>query len=412
MKVLIAEDNPMFSKLLAKMVNSCDFEAVAVADGRDAMRRLAGSEAPRIVFLDWEMPHIDGLEVCRRIKRAEHRPFTYVVMLTGRDEKKDMIKGLEAGADDYLTKPVEPAIVRSRLIAAKRIIEAIPPPEWSTPKVDGYDVKKVIGRGAFASVWDATHLESGRRIALKVLRVDLATEQVFNRFAREIEVARRMKHPSVASVCEAMIDRKLAYIAMDFIEGMTLDRLVRSGDSSPLQLIKIIATVCDGLHYAHRLGTIHRDLKPSNIMVDTSLQPKIVDFGLCKSLFDTTEANDPAESIDGFPIGTPLFMAPEQIRGRHSNVDPRADIYSLGVTLYMILLRRHPIVASDCDRSEAITALREGKVYPPTGVNGNFSKSLERILLKSLAVDPDDRYATAEDMGKDLRQFIADRERT
>ena len=383
-KVLIADDNPVWTTMLAKIVSGCDFEPITVTNGRDAIRRLAGGDAPRIAFLDWEMPGLTGLEICRRIKRAEHRPFTYVVMLTGRDDKQDMVAGLDAGADDYLTKPVEPVIIRSRLVAARRIIEAIPPPEWAKPQVNGYEVSRVIGKGAFASVWEADHLATGRKIALKLLRVDLATDQVFNRFAREVDVVRRLQHPNLASVYDAQISRQLGYIAMDLIDGETLEKHVRLHSPSKLDLIRIMASVCEGLHHAHEHGVVHRDLKPSNIMVENdSLQPKLLDFGLCKSMFESQQ--DSAESVDGLPIGSPLFMSPEQIRGIHSEVDRRCDIYAIGVSLYMMLLRRHPVVANTEDRTAAIDALRSGTVRPPRELNPKFSKLLERILLKSLA---------------------------
>lgn len=411
MRVLIADDNPMWTQLLAKTVARYDFESITVDNGQDVLRVLSGNDPPRIVFLDWQMPIFSGLEVCRQIKHNEHRPFTYVVILTSRDAQQDMIAGLEAGADDYLTKPVEPAVIRSRLFAAKRIIEAIPPPEWFKPKVDGYDVKKVIGKGAFATVWEAEHLESGRPVALKMIRVDLATEQVFSRFAREIQVMQRMDHPNVAQVYDAEINSSLGYIAMDLVEGETLDSFVRSRKPSPLDVIRIAASVCDGLHHAHGHGVVHRDLKPSNIMVDKKQQPKILDFGLCKSMFGPTSAEDSAESIDGLVIGSPLFMAPEQARAENSQIDGRCDIYSLGVTLYMILLRRHPVVVSPDDRSAAIEEVAAGTVQPPTELNPKFSKTLEKILLKALARRPDDRYANAKDFGDELRAFIARREK-
>lgn len=409
MKVLIADDNPMWTKLLAKTVERYDFTAVTVDNGKDAMRELAGNDPPRIAFLDWQMPSFSGLEVCRRIKSSEHRPFTYVVILTSRNADEDMIAGLEAGADDYLTKPVETVVIRSRLFAAKRIIEAIPPPEWSKPQIDGYNVKRVVGKGAFATVWEAEHLQSGRTVALKLIRVDLATEQVFSRFAREIEVMKRLDHPNVAHVHDARIDSKLGYIAMDLIKGETLDSYIRTHKPQPLEIIRIAASVSDGLHHAHEHGVVHRDLKPSNIIVDENQEPQIFDFGLCKSMFGPTSPEDSAESIDGLVIGSPLFMAPEQARAKNSEVDGRCDIYSLGVIIYMALLRRHPVVESPDDRSATISEVAAGSVQPPTELNPKFSKSLEKILLKTLAPLPEDRYATAKDLGDDLREFVAKR---
>ena len=369
MKVLIADDNPVWTKIIGATVERYDFEPLLVNDGMAALRALGADDPPRIAFLDWQMPKIDGLEVCRRIKGNQTQPFTYVVILTSRNAEEDMIAGLEAGADDYLTKPVESIVVRSRLTAARRIIEAIPPPEWSKPRVAGYEIDHVIGRGAFASVWKATHLESKRDVALKLIRVDLATEQVFSRFAREIDVMRRMDHPNIAHVHDAQIDKRLGYIAMDLIDGETMDAHIRHQKPHPLALLSLAADVCDGLHHAHEHGVVHRDLKPSNIMVDSEGHPRIVDFGLCKSMFGPGSAEDSAESIDGLVIGSPLFMAPEQACARNSEVDARCDIYSLGVSIYMTLLRKHPVVVSTDDRSAAIEEAAHGTVQPPTELN-------------------------------------------
>ena len=409
LKVLIADDNPMWTRLLAKTVERYDFDPVIVENGRDAMRELDSSDPPRIVFLDWQMPVIDGLEACRQIKLDQQRAFTYVVILTSRDAEQDMIAGLEAGADDYLTKPVEPVVVRSRLMAAKRIIEAIPPAEWSTPKVEGYDVKRMIGKGAFATVWESVHLESKQSVALKLIRIDLATEQVFSRFAREIQVMQRMDHPNVARVYDSQINQTLGYIAMELVKGDTLDAYVRTKQPAPIEVIEIAAKVCDGLHHAHEKGVVHRDLKPSNIMVDQHNQPKLLDFGLCKSMFGPKSPEDSAESIDGLVIGSPLFMAPEQASAKNSEVDARSDIYSIGVMLYMTLLRRHPVVETTEDRSSTIAEAAKGTVQRPTDVHPKFSKALEQILLKSLAKDPDERYSTAKRFGEDLRTFVANR---
>ena len=177
-------------------------------------------------------------------------------------------------------------------MAAKRIIEAIPPPEWSKPQVKGYDVRRLIGKGAFATVWDALHLETNREVALKLIRVDLATEQVFSRFAREIQVMKRMDHPNVAHVYDAEINNTLGYIAMDLVHGETFDSYVRTKKPKPLEVLTVAAHVCDGLHHAHGHGVVHRDLKPSNIMVDDDQQPKILDFGLCKSMFGPKSPED------------------------------------------------------------------------------------------------------------------------
>jgi DNA-binding response OmpR family regulator len=214
MKILIAEDNAIWRQMLKQNVSMWGFEPVTAEDGEQAWDVLQLADAPRLAILDWQMPQMDGIDVCRRLKQTQSLPFTYVVMLTSRDAEEDIVEGLDAGADEYLTKPVEPKVLRSRLAAARRIVEAVPPKEWSLPRVPGYEVIRLLGKGAFATVWEATQNETNRLVALKIIRVDLATEEVFNRFAREIQVAKRLDHPHIAHVYDGQIDRHIGYYAM------------------------------------------------------------------------------------------------------------------------------------------------------------------------------------------------------
>ncbi|QEG38547.1 protein kinase domain-containing protein [Roseimaritima ulvae] len=409
MKVLIAEDNQVWRKLLAEHLQRFGFDYIEAADGQAAWDILCQADAPRLVLLDWQMPELDGIEVCRRIKQDENRGFTYVILLTSRDAKEDMVSGLDAGADDYLTKPVDAAVLRSRLRAARRIIEAVPPKEWTKPQIPGYEVTRLIGKGAFATVWEAHRDGDPQPLALKVLRVDLATEDVFGRFAREIEVMKRLDHPHIAHIYDSRIDHRLGYYAMDLIQGDTLDRFVKKHKPSGMEIIQMVADVCDGLQHAHQQGVIHRDLKPSNIMVSEDQNAKLVDFGLSKTMFWPPSSEDSAETLDGAVIGSPLFMAPEQARGENERLDERSDVYSVGVVLYMMLLRRHPQKLVSKERWETIKQIAEGQVQPPTSLNPKFSRTLEAIIMKALDEDPEKRYQSAGEMAAALRAFVARR---
>lgn len=406
MKVLVAEDNEVWRKVLVQHLARFGFDYYEAKDGQEAWDLMRSPDAPRLVILDWQMPKMDGIEVCRRIKRDENRGFTYIILLTSRNATEDMVAGLDAGADDYLVKPIDPTILRSRLTAARRIIEAVPPKEWTKPQIPSYTVERLIGKGAFATVWEAKRDEDDRKVALKVLRVDLATEDVFGRFAREIEVMKRLDHPNIAHVYDSRIDHRLGYYAMDLIDGETLDRYVKKSKPSGHEIIEIIASVCDGLSHAHQQGVIHRDLKPSNIMVGPDKQPLLVDFGLSKTMFWPATEEDSAETLDGAVIGSPLFMAPEQARGENERIDERSDVYSVGVVLYMMLLRRHPLKLISKERWETIKQIAEGNVQPPTSLNPKFSKTLEKIIMKALHEDPDKRFQTSAEMATILRAFL------
>jgi serine/threonine protein kinase len=408
MKVLIAEDNPLWRNLLERNVTNWGFNAVIAQNGREAWEILQRPDAPRLAVLDWEMPELDGIEVCRRVKESDNLPFTYVLMLTSRDEKEDMVAGLDAGADDYLTKPVEPSVLKSRLNAGWRIVEVVPPKEWAVPRVPGYDVKRLIGKGAFATVWEAVQTPGDRRVALKVLRVDLATEEIFGRFVREVEIAQKLEHPNIAQIYDSRIDQQLGYIAMELIDGLTLDKYVKQRQPNAARILRLAAEVCGALAHAHARGIIHRDLKPSNIMVTQEGHPKLLDFGLARSMF-RPPGEEAIHSMDGTVIGTPLFMAPEQARGENESLDGRADIYGLGIILYMMILRRHPHKVDLRDRWRTIRQIAEGHVRRPSEIRPDFNRELEAILMKALAEDPADRYPSAAAFGEAIMAFLRGR---
>lgn len=406
MKVLIAEDDAVWLKVLSRYVANWGYEVTQAKNGTHALQILQRDAASRVALLDWQMPGIDGIDVCRRVKSDDSIPFTYVLMLSSRDHEKDMVAGLDAGADDYLTKPVQPALLRSKLSAAKRIVSLVPPQEWSKPRVQGYEVHRLLGKGAFGTVWEAVHSETGRPVALKILRVDLSTSRAMSRFSREIQLARRLRHPNIARVYDSHIDDKFGYCAMELIEGETLDIVLRQEHVKVRRLVQLVAGACDALAYMHHQGILHRDLKPSNIMITREGRPKLVDFGLSKLIFRSGADADATQSIDGDAIGTPLFMAPEQARGENSKLDARTDIYSLGVILYLLILKQHPHRVSGVDTWELVQQIANGNPRPPTELRPGFNKDLERVLMMAIAREPDCRFQTAEQFGTALRGLL------
>jgi serine/threonine protein kinase len=332
-------------------------------------------------------------------------------MLTSRDAQEDMVAGLDAGADDYLTKPIDPALLRSRIAAAERIVRLVPPKEWATPRIEGYEVKRMLGKGVFATVWESLHEKTGRITALKIIRVDLATDEVFGRFAREIEIMEKLNHPNIARIYDSRIDKTLAYYAMELVDGGTLEQYVQQKQTKPAMLIYLLAKVSDALDHAHQQGVVHRDLKPSNIMMTEDGEPKLVDFGLARSMFTTNIEDSAMRSMDGTVIGTPLFMSPEQALGKNDSLDGRADIFALGIILYVMLVRKNPYNVKQGDPWGTIREVAEGRPRRPSELRPGFDGDLERIIMKSLAHSPDDRFATAGDFGKTIRGFLKERSR-
>ena len=251
MRILLADDNPIWSRLLESNVKRWKFEPIICKDGNEVLARMNSPDAPRLAVIDWEMPGVDGVEACRQIKASQSLPYTYVVLLSSRDAKEDILTGLQAGADEYLTKPVDLEILRSRLNAARRLVDAIPPKEWARPRIEGYEVDRVVGKGAFATVWRAIKNDTGAVAAIKVLRVDLATNVVFERFANEIEVMKQLRHHYIANIHEGRIDRSVGYYAMDLIEGGSLGEYCKRAQLNALQNIRMMSRVCNVLSKRH-----------------------------------------------------------------------------------------------------------------------------------------------------------------
>ena len=246
---------------------------------------------------------------------------------------------------------------------------------------------------------------SGIDVALKIIRMDLSTDGTFSRFAREIKLMEKLDHPNIAKIYDSRIDHASGYCAMELIDGTPLQRYLKDHQITKPQMFELVCQLCDGLHHAHENGVVHRDVKPSNIMVTADRTPKLVDFGLGRNMFRSDAAQVNSQTMEGYVVGTPMYMAPEQARGENDRLDGRADLYAVGTLLYIALVRRHPHeLAQEC-RSDAIQEVAHGTARRPSEFKPGINPELERILMKSLAHNPDDRYQTGREFAKDLRAY-------
>lgn len=414
MQVLIAEDNALYRTMISQQIAGWGYIVKEAEDGSQAWEILQLEDAPRLVILDWQMPGMDGIDVCRRIKQNSDFPFTYIMMLSGRDSDEDMVAGLEAGADEYLTKPIEPAVLKSRLKAARRILENIPTDDSRKPIVNGFEIRDTVGRGAYAAVWDATFIKTGKRVALKIVNFQTAPPHASQRFQREIELLAKLRehsHPNIAKMYDSRIDRHRGLCAMQFVEGVTIDKYIIQQNPSPRKILRIVSKICSALEHAHKLGILHRDLKPSNIMVTDNDEPKLVDFGLGKSIFHESghDSQEAELTMDGMAVGTPMFMAPEQARGEHDEIDQRSDLYSLGVVLYVLLLRRHPHNVSEEDPWATLMTVGTADAKAPSDVMPGFNADLEKVVMKAIAREKALRYQTATEFKSAIDNFLEKR---
>jgi serine/threonine-protein kinase len=280
------------------------------------------------------------------------------------------------------------------------------------PKILGgrYQLGAHLGRGGMAQVRRARDLRLGREVAVKQLRIDLASDPTFQeRFRREAQSAAGLNHPNIVAVydtgeeLDAITGVKVPFIVMELVEGHTLRELLRTGRQiQPTKAMAFTQGVLDALGYSHKAGIIHRDIKPANVMLTTEGDVKVMDFGIARAVADTSATMTQTAAV----IGTAQYLSPEQARGE--TVDARSDIYSAGCLLYELLTGRPPFTG-DSPVSVAYQHVREAPV-PPSHLDAEITPAMDNIVLKALAKDPADRYQTAAEMRADIGRLLAGHE--
>lgn len=304
------------------------------------------------------------------------------------------------------------------------------------PKIDGYDVTAVLGRGGMGIVYRASDLKLKREVAIKmVLFSQFASAEQLDRFRSEAETVARLRHPSIVQIFDVGEHQGQPYLTFELIEGPSLARFASGVPQTPEFAAEMIEIVSRAVQYAHEKSVVHRDIKPGNILLEQTdrsssgplqarvgssitrksssagsselktrttsggLIPKISDFGLAKQLDADAE-----QTTTGQVLGTARYMAPEQAEGR--SVGPAADVYSLGTILYELLAGRAPFHGATS--VETLQMLRQDEPIALRRLQPRLPRDLETICMKCLEKDPQKRYASAEDLADDLRGFLRD----
>src|SRR5665213_3070209 len=269
-----------------------------------------------------------------------------------------------------------------------------------TPRVfsDRYELTHLIARGGMAQVYRARDRQLDRPVALKVLFPELSVDRSFvERFRREAQAAANLSHPNIVPVFDWGEDNGTYFIVMEFVDGRALSSILRTaGPLHPDRAAEIAADVAGALAYAHRHGVVHRDVKPGNVLITEEGTIKVTDFGIARAV-NTEESLTQTGAV----MGTATYFSPEQAEG--IGVDPRSDIYSLGVVLFEMVTGRAPFLG---DTPVAVASKHVRDIPPvPREINPSIPPTFEAIILKSMAKDPDHRYATAEELRADLLRF-------
>ncbi len=299
----------------------------------------------------------------------------------------------------------------------ERAEEAEPDPtareNW--PRLPGYEIVDVLGRGGMGVVFRARHVALSRVVALKHLQAGTGSKNARSRI--EAQALAGLHHPNIVQIHEIVDHEGNLFLSLELVEGGSLASHMRGKPLPPVESARLLETVARAVEHAHTRHIVHRDLKPANILLsddrhaagekgDAALTelatfiPKIADFGLAKRM-----AAPAGATRDGDVIGTPSYMAPEQAAGKSEKIGPAADIYGLGVILYEMVTGRVPL--QGVNTLETLVMVCESEPVPPRRIQPGLPRDLETICLKCLQKDPARRYGSAADLAEDLRRFQA-----
>lgn len=271
--------------------------------------------------------------------------------------------------------------------------------------IPGFDILSKLGAGNMGAVYKAVHLSSQKEVALKIISDKHLEERFIKRFAIEFDVLKKLAHPNIVEAVAIDINADPPYYAMEFMDGPTIRNILKTQGKMPIRLaVNIIQTVASALKYAQSHNILHRDIKPDNLLANNVNYEtckfdnlKIIDFGLAKD-----QEEDSGLTMEGTGMGTPLYMAPEQVKDA-KNVDFRADIYSLGATLFKLISSYN--AAHGKSSMEIVANVVKGDVKRLEEFEENLHENVYYVVNKMMALDPNDRYKTYEALIKDLEKL-------
>jgi predicted Ser/Thr protein kinase len=267
-----------------------------------------------------------------------------------------------------------------------------------SPGVPGYEVLEELGRGGMGVVYLARQAGLNRLVALKmIIRADFASEYALRRFEAEAQVFAKLHHPNIVQIHEAGISGRVPYFCLEYVEGGSLDRVVRKEPLTSRAAAALVEKLARAVHYAHGQGVVHRDLKPQNVLLTKDGEPKITDFGTAKRI-DVKLTG----TLD--QLGTPSYMAPEQAGGRNQEVGPATDVYALGAILYECLTGVPPFRGASV--MEVLDRVRQEEPLAVRELRPGTPLDLQTICHKCLRKEPNQRYASADALADDLRRFL------
>ena len=414
--VYVVDDEAMQRAVVARYLQRDELEVETFLSAEEALVR-ARTRPPDVIVTDVMMDGMSGIDLCASIREDAATSWIPIIVVSSMDQEEDILAAFKNGADDYMVKPVRSVELRSKvkvyltLGASRRAarqagVVAVtgPAPDPFVASLEQYgkfSIIEEIARGGMGVVYLAHQKDLDIQVALKVLKEETSKDEIaIRRFFREMRTMSAVDHPNVVKVHDVGQINGRYYMSMERISGLTLDDFAQQRAPSQRSLCQIMISIISAMGALHEREITHRDIKPENILVTGDGRPCLIDFGLaCKLVDDSiTQA--------GLALGTPLFMAPEQI-GSDMQWDHRCDFYSLGYTMYMALTGAHPFDNQGTDTLQMLFHRHFKETPPPPSfTTPGLHRGWDPIVMKLIMKDPARRFQSAAEVTRALGKLL------
>jgi len=421
-RVLLVDDDPGLLEMMAEVLQEAGFTVETANDALQGLARIEASE-PEVVVADVEMGVMSGYELCRRV-RASGRHSIPFLFCSGLGSPQSRVEGLEAGADDYLVKPVtsEELILklarqvdrarklREAALAARPAVNAailaaiearLDVQRSAVVRLGRFEVRSILGRGSMGTVFKAWDTKLERWVAIKTVRAGAGMAEfwdgdVVRGLVSEATMVARFNHPHVVSVHDVQDATDAAYIVMEFVDGVSLEDLLHRVRLPAALAVPLLRALASALAAAHAVHVLHHDVKPGNVLLGRDGAIRLTDFGVAS--FVSTKMRRTV-------FGTPGYMPPETLRGK--GFDHSGDLFALGAVAYRCLTG-HPAFGGRT-ASDALMNTLKGRITPLRELAPDVPEDLAAIVSSLLEPDPKKRMGDAAQLGRDLAGVSAGR---